>query len=84
MIIRRIVGGVLAAGAIASGVGILASPTAAALPRVCDRLIPNVQSAVANWQYMNETYGPDSAGTQAAYRLQTIAMARADAAGCFG
>jgi hypothetical protein len=42
VVIRRIVGGALAAGAIAGGVGLVAAPTAAAhpLPYVADACIP--------------------------------------------
>jgi hypothetical protein len=82
--IRRIVGGALVAAAIASGVGIVAAPTAAARPRQCAQLISTQQSAFRQWQYMSVTYGSESAGAQAADRAQVIAMARADAAGCYG
>jgi hypothetical protein len=42
MTIRRMIGGVLAAAAVASGVGLIAAPTAQALPQRCGVLIRNV------------------------------------------
>ncbi|GLP74290.1 hypothetical protein TUM20983_14000 [Mycobacterium antarcticum] len=84
MDIRRIVGGMLAAGAIAGGAGLVAAPTAAALPRQCGQLINAQQSAFRQWQYLSVTYGSDSSRAQAADRAQVIALARADAAGCYG
>ncbi len=40
MIVRRTVGGLLAVGAIASGLGLAATPNAAALPNLADACIP--------------------------------------------
>jgi hypothetical protein len=82
VVIRRIVGGVLAVAAIASGVGLLAAPTAAAMPRRCAVLIDQHQSAFRQWVFAKSTYGENSPRAQAADRAQVIALARIDAAGC--
>ena len=80
MIIRRIVGGVLAAGAIASGVGILASPTAGAAESVRQALPMSKAPSLA---YMNRRTGQIVLNTGCRSATDG-AMARADAASCFG
>jgi hypothetical protein len=82
MVIRRIVGGALAAAAIASGVGVLAAPTAAAMPQRCGVLIQQHQSAFRQWVFAKSTYGENSPRAQAADRAQVIALARVSNAGC--
>jgi hypothetical protein len=70
MAIRRIVGGLPAAAAIASRVGLVAAPTAAAMPRRCAVLIDRHQSAFRQWVSMKSMHGENSsaAGTPIVHR----------------
>ena len=83
MVIRRVVGGVLAAGAIASGVGVLAAPTAAAKPRQCGNLINVVQQYYNVATYYEAVYGASAPGTVSAWKQYGAAVVNADAAGCY-
>ena len=83
MAIRRIVGGVLAAAAIAGGVGFVSAPTAAALPRQCGTLINEVSSWYDQWQYSEANYGADDSRTVYASQQYGKAVVRADGAGCY-
>lgn len=83
-VLRRRVAAALAAGAVAGALAVLAAPAAEAMPKQCGQLISTQQSAFRQWQYMSVTYGSNSSGAQAADRAQVIALARADAAGCYG
>ena len=86
MVIRRVVGGVLAAGAIASGVGVLAAPTAAALPKGGGQCPHNIDVVSHNYDVatMYESlYGANAAGTVSAWKQYGAAVANADAHGCY-
>ncbi len=83
MAIRRIVGGVLAAAAIAGGVGLISAPTAAALPRQCGTLISVVSSWYDQWQYSEVNYGENDSRTVYASQQYAKAVVRADGAGCY-
>jgi hypothetical protein len=81
--IRQIVGGALAAAAIAGGVGLVSAPNAAALPRGCGTLINVVSSWYDQWQYSEANYGTDDSRTVYASKQYAAAVVRADGAGCY-
>jgi hypothetical protein len=82
VVIRRIVGSALASAALAAAVGVLAEPTAAALPRQCNSLIIVVQSWHDQWEWDVANYGESDARTQYADQQATKAFARQINAGC--
>ncbi len=83
MVIRRIVGAVLAAAAIAGGVGLVSAPDAAALPRQCGTLINVVSSWYDQWQYSEANYGVNDSRTVYASQQYAAAVVRADGANCY-
>ena len=83
MVIRRIVGAVLAAAAIAGGVGLVSAPDAAALPRQCGTLIDVVSSWYDQWQYSEANYGANDSRTVYASQQYAAAVVRADGANCY-
>ena len=82
MIIRRIVGSALMVAALAGGVGIVAAPSAAALPRQCGTLITVVESWHNQYEWSLSAYGADDSRTQYADQQATKALARQINAGC--
>jgi len=81
--IRRIVGGVLAAAAIAGGVGLVSAPTAAAQPRQCGTLIGVVSAWYDQYNYSYDNYGANDSRTVYAGHQMAQAQMRAAGAGCY-
>jgi hypothetical protein len=81
--IRRITAGALAAAALASGVGILAAPTATAKPRQCGAMISQVRRSY-NAAAMNEAaYGANASQTVSAWQQYGAAVLDAQITGCY-
>jgi hypothetical protein len=82
MVIRRIVGTVLAAAALAGAVGVAIAPNAAAQPRSCVLLHDSVNDAQDQWLFYRTNYGDGDKKTIATRAAYVNAINKAVADGC--
>jgi hypothetical protein len=81
-VVRRITACVLAATALAGGMGLVAVPTAAAQPKSCVLLHNSVNGAQDEWLFYRDNYGNNDPKTKAALAVYQRAIDKAVAAGC--
>jgi hypothetical protein len=83
MLARRITISALAAAALASGVGTLAAPTAAAKPRQCGALITQVRRSYDAATMNEAVYGANASQTISAWQQYGAAADNATVNGCY-
>ena len=80
--IRRIITTALAGAALASGMGLIVAPDAAAQPKSCTLLWNSQNGAQDEWLWYREQYGDSDKKTIAARAVYVSAINRTVRAGC--